>query len=174
MKKPIMTSTYNISLIGIQEYLVENTFKLVWENKIPSYHYNNEVFTQKEFTEISKKIHNVIYDLHPILKEIINYFKGMIQILNDINLPIIWITPAHMKITQKYIKVDKKIAGNFLMKNVKPVTVSLPTNNINKTKQIQSFMPNLIHSLDGAHIHLIVNNSNIENIYTIHDCFASD
>lgn len=39
-------------------------------------------------------------------------------------------------------------------------------------------MPNLIHSLDGANIHLLfkkitVENIDIKSIYTIHDCFAS-
>ena len=40
-------------------------------------------------------------------------------------------------------------------------------------------MPNFIHSLDASHIHLLINN--IEqlkikdlNLYTIHDCFATD
>lgn len=38
-------------------------------------------------------------------------------------------------------------------------------------------MPNLIHSLDAANIHLlikrIIDNEDIISIYTIHDCFAT-
>lgn len=50
----------------------------------------------------------------------------------------------------------------------------------------QSFIPNFIHSLDAANIHLLINkilekrnnnddndNNNIMNLFTIHDCFAT-
>lgn len=42
-----------------------------------------------------------------------------------------------------------------------------------------AFMPNLIHSLDSANFHILVNNNNLIkdkiniNLFTIHDCFAS-
>lgn len=142
MKKPIMTTTYNVTRIGIQEYLLNDVFKQIWENKVPFYIYQDKRFTHKQFIEISNNIHSIIFDLHPYLKDTIKYFEDMIKILNLINLPIIWITPSHMKISQKYIKSEKKKAGNALVKNMKPITVSIPTNIIDSNKQKQSFMPN--------------------------------
>ena len=57
--------------------------------------------------------------------------------------------------------------------------LKIKTNNINKSKQIRAFMPNLIHSLDAASLCLIVdmfnqgyNSSNRINFFCIHDCFA--
>jgi DNA-directed RNA polymerase len=40
---------------------------------------------------------------------------------------------------------------------------------------IRSFMPNFIHSLDAANVHLLLHNliNNPIPVYTIHDCFAS-
>ena len=51
---------------------------------------------------------------------------------------------------------------------------------LDKNKQIRALMPNLIHSLDGASLFLIIdkfyqdhkNNSNRINFFSIHDCFA--
>ena len=46
---------------------------------------------------------------------------------------------------------------------------------LNKTKQVTAFMPNLIHSLDASSLMLLLNsffNYNLNDIYTIHDCFA--
>lgn len=60
------------------------------------------------------------------------------------------------------------------MKKIRPVTISIPTENIDKNKQKQSFMPNLIHSLDAAHLHFTLSVTEVKNVYTIHDCFASD
>ena len=34
-------------------------------------------------------------------------------------------------------------------------------------------MPNLIHSLDAANIHMLCDKLNHEPLYTIHDCFAT-
>ena len=58
------------------------------------------------------------------------------------------------------------------------MTISLPTNILNTQKIQRSFMPNLIHSLDAANIHLLFKNIKLDNkpinsIYTIHDCFAT-
>lgn len=50
-------------------------------------------------------------------------------------------------------------------------------NKFSRTKQINAFMPNLIHSLDAASLGLFVEffyNSKVEvkNFYSIHDCFG--
>lgn len=66
-----------------------------------------------------------------------------------------------------------------LIKKSKPISILIPTENINYKKIKLGLMPNLIHSLDASNIHLLIVNilklnlGNI-NLYTIHDCFASD
>jgi DNA-directed RNA polymerase len=75
------------------------------------------------------------------------------------------------------MKFDKILTSSKLIKSSKPVTISLPTDKINKMRIKRSFMPNLIHSLDAANIHLLIKKlimkGNISSIYTIHDCFAT-
>jgi len=38
------------------------------------------------------------------LQDVVDYFKEMVHLMNTLNLPIVWITPAGLKIEQKYIK----------------------------------------------------------------------
>jgi DNA-directed RNA polymerase len=71
----------------------------------------------------------------------------------------------------------KIVTATKLIRSSKPVTISLPTDKLNKMRIKRSFMPNLIHSLDAANIHLliktIIKKDNIHSLYTIHDCFAT-
>ena len=50
-------------------------------------------------------------------------------------------------------------------------------NKYSRNKQVRSFMPNLIHSLDAASLTILIdkffeNDTGIRSIYGVHDCFA--
>lgn len=59
----------------------------------------------------------------------------------------------------------------------KPVTLHIPTGKIDVQKSMRAFLANLVHSLDGSNIHLLIEliaeHQDIYPIYTIHDCFAT-
>lgn len=66
-----------------------------------------------------------------------------------------------------------------LIKKSKPISILLPTEQIDYKHIKTGLMPNFIHSLDASNIHILIKNIynlNLDNInlYTIHDCFASD
>jgi len=114
----------------------------------------------------------------PSLKNLGIYLDSLVTILAELNLPVIWITPAGMIIklsTVKMKEIQTKI--NLIDKGRNKVTISLPTKKLNIRKIKTSLMPNLIHSLDACNIHLLVQelldgDFNLP-LYTIHDCFAS-
>ena len=93
-----------------------------------------------------------------------------------LNKPIIWITPNGLTINLSTVKYDQIRTSSRLIPSSNPVTMTLPTDKLNKVKIKRSFMPNLIHSLDAASLAILVNLFFKENeeisIYTIHDCFA--
>src|ERR1700730_1546268 len=85
-----------------------------------------------------------------------------------------------MKIYMSNRKMIRKQAKTSVIKNSNPITILIPTNNIDHEKIKTGLMPNFIHSLDASNIHFLIkninkikNNKNI-NLYTIHDCFATD
>ena len=59
-------------------------------------------------------------------------------------------------VTLSTIKYENIRTKTKLIPNSKPVTISLPTNNLDTVKIRRSFMPNLIHSLDASNIHLLI------------------
>lgn len=123
-----------------------------------------------------KIIYIVLTQEFPSLKNLTDYFKELITLLNKLDLPITWITPSGLKIKYSQIKFKSIKTKTKLISNSRPVIISLPTDNTDKIKMIRSFMPNFIHSLDAANVHILLELlAEIDNIpvYTVHDCFAS-
>jgi DNA-directed RNA polymerase len=160
-----MTISYNISLTGIGEQLEEHIQKL-W--KLDKYEFiipgelslNSKSFsiTSKELGSITKIIFEVLTKDIPSLKTLTNYFKNIINTLNSLELPVNWETPAGLKIKYQQIKFNPKVINNKLIQRNNPITISMPTNEIDKLKMSRSFMPNFIHSLDATNVHLLIKN----------------
>lgn len=177
-----MTIPYNISMSGIGDHLLEH-FKEKWCLKerlviIPG----NATISGKElilnasqFGHLCKIIYFVLTKELPSLKSLSEYFDSMIKIFGKLNLPFTWITPAGLKIRYYNIKFKSTEIRAKLLPSSKTATIKLPIDAKDRLKMIRSFMPNFIHSLDAANVHLLLNNLSPENIpiYTVHDCFAS-
>lgn len=186
IKKTVMTIPYNISLTGVGDqlneffpFIKEGDKTFIFIDK--QYTFNNETIflTPKEYGYFTKLIFNVLTKKMPSLNNLTEYLNNLIKILLKLNKPIIWITPSGLKISLSTMKFENVVTKTKLIKSSKPVTISLPTNELNKIKIKRSFMPNLIHSLDASNIHLLITKlinskqQKIQNIYTIHDCFAT-
>lgn len=82
-----------------------------------------------------------------------------------------------MKISLSNVEFLSKQSKTLFNKK-KSVTISLPNKDkLDKRAIKRAFMPNFIHSMDAANIHILIdklikNNINIP-IFTIHDCFAT-
>jgi DNA-directed RNA polymerase len=67
--------------------------------------------------------------------------------------------------------------SSIYSKSSKPITLSIPTNKLDQKQIARAFMSNMIHSMDAANIHLLINFLDEEGfntpLYTIHDCFAT-
>jgi DNA-directed RNA polymerase len=190
IKRTVMTIPYNISVTGIGEQLEEH-FKKSWvlnknKNKceiiIPGeLSLNGKSFsiTSKEFGLFTKLIYDVLTKDVPSLKTLTNYFKEIINTLNSLELPVNWETPAGLDIKYQQIKFKPKLIKNKLIQRSKPITISMPTNEIDKIKMSRSFRHNFIHSLDASNVHLLIKilselpARDIIPFYTIHYCFAS-
>lgn len=126
-------------------------------------------------------LYNIIKYDNDLIKTVTTYLNGMSKLVNSINLPLTWITPMGLKVMQNYSKLESKTLTHNLIKGNKEgktrIVIPISTGEVDNVKRAQSFMPNLIHSLDSTNIQLLVeglvsDNSDI-NLYTIHDCFAT-
>ena len=188
IKRGIMTITYGVTVKGIlNQLLSDHFFKYALINKRFIYRPKNEDLgdvnlTYKDIWKLSSIIYNILFKSHPVLNEIMEYFKEMVMLLNKLKLPIQWITPYGVLITQKYATFTKYDITSSMSGKRKKITLSkykLDNDNkeiINEIKQVNSFIPNFIHSMDASNIVILVKkvtelNLNL-NIITIHDCFG--
>nr|QWO71467.1 RNA polymerase [Termitomyces sp. K1Aa] len=181
IKRSVMTIPYNISMAGIGEHLMEH-FESNWVLKekfikIPG----KATISGKEvnlngsmYGNLTKIIYFVLTKELPSLKLLTDYFNGMIDICTKLNLPLTWVTPAGLKISYTNMKFETtRIKANLLPSSNK-TTIKLPTDSMDVMSMKRSFMPNFVHSLDAANVHLLLNSISMKGlpIYTIHDCFA--
>lgn len=74
-------------------------------------------------------------------------------------------------------KYQEQKTKTSLFKYAKPITLKIPTKDLNTGEIAIGFMANFIHSMDAANIHIALGyigkmHSDM-SIYTIHDCFAT-
>jgi DNA-directed RNA polymerase len=84
-----------------------------------------------------------------------------------------------MSVSMNIMQMSERKIKTKLLKSSKPITILLPTENLDYISIKTGLMPNFIHSLDASNIHLLIKqiillNLNNMNLYTIHDCFATD
>jgi len=136
-------------------------------------------FTSSELLKFARIVQITVLNIIPPFIKLKKYFDGIINILGDLDLPFFWQTPAGMSVSMSSIQMKSHRLRQNLFKKSKPVSILIPTEQIDFKKIKLGLMPNFIHSLDASNIHILISNilklklENI-NLYTIHDCFASD
>jgi DNA-dependent RNA polymerase len=141
------------------------------------------LLSKKDLYLIAKIVDNQVFMMFPALKEIYDYLLDISKVLRDLNIPITWFTPAGIKITQHYLKEE---THNYYMRSGntrKTIILKNKIKNVNnneyvvdRRKQVESIIPNVIHSLDASHLMFVIReciNSNILPIITVHDCFGT-
>lgn len=180
IKKTVMTIPYNISIYGVKEQMRDN-FQVYMENKKLFYKVDGKYTKEyeviymlpSEVNTLGAIVYDTILSKLPSLRILNEYLDGLLLALAKLNKPVIWITPLGLKISLANIKYENIRTSSSLVPYGKPVTISIPTNNLNTQKNKNSFMPNLVHSLDASNIHLLCENLSNIPLYTIHDCFAT-
>jgi len=146
--------------------------------KVENSHSNNCI-NYRDIELLIECINNIIYVKYHNILLLTKYFKNMAQILNKLNLPIIWRLPHGLRVSQKYMsKRSLKIEPFTFIDNSITLTITDKIK-IDKNKQISALMPNIVHSLDAAALILLYNsfynsidkNDNV-NFYSVHDCYG--
>ena len=196
VKKTVMTIPYNASDFSLIEYL-KKSFEYDYElnKQLSIVNLENEGIKEKnqiwykhkdnpkillelnDFSILNKAIIHVLFNKFNKLNELVKYFKQIADICFKLNLFIPWTLPTGIEIQQSYMDVkDIRIRPFSYNDNSFSLKVA-NKKKYNKEKQINSFMPNLIHSLDAASLTMLIDsyfkeNLEFKNIYAIHDCFA--
>lgn len=180
-----MTMNYNVTFEGVKEQISDHMKKRWCEegNEYffevpPKFSKSGAAFelSSKDFISFVSILYKTLHR-QPSVHNITTYLNGMAELMLKVNKKITWITPAGMVVNSTYQTFSSKKTKAFLFGSSKPITLSIPSGKVDHTKSKRAMLANMVHSLDGSNIHLLVDLMQKKNklfpIYTIHDCFAT-
>jgi len=173
--------TYDLSDEEIEKLISNELTKQIETEKHKTYIApsidNKLVFlTPQDIYKIAQIINEEIFVIFPSLNNIYSYFTNITRIMTELGIPLTWITPTGMEITQRYLKSETTRVGlNSMAKRWRKV-LRKRGDKVNNTKQIQVIIPNVIHSMDSSYLINLINTAYLNNfkpVITIHDCFGT-
>lgn len=192
LKKVIMTKTYNVSLFGISDQLKASAEKVektiinpknpdkeikIFNYNFPSRKRNSKVLlSDTEVFKLAEIINNSIFKAYPSLYSIYTFLTAITKVMIKFNIPVSWATPSGLIITQHYRESEiKKISLSVLGKSKTIVMRNWIENSLDKRKQVNAIIPNIIHSFDASHLIEIINSVSLKSLYIlpIHDCYGT-
>lgn len=166
VKRCVMTLAYGSAQYGFGNQLWEDWTK------------NDPIFKGIQFKSaqyLAKYIYQEVGGIVVKAMEGMKYLKYLAGVLVSEGYPIEWVTPLGLPVQQIYLKMTTSV----VQLNIAGVRYRLYSPAISKkeelakTKQVNGIAPNFIHSLDAAHLMMVVNDTCLSNITTIHDSFGT-
>lgn len=167
MKQPVMAMPYGISLNGIRNGIEQWYYKTYGMDKIDL----------KDFwgysMSLSRLIVRAMAEAMPKVMECMKHMESLAKEgTKGKEFKLSWVSPSGFRVVQPYMKTNSKMVKTSLHGNfVYPVLREEDARKINRKKQISSFSPNFIHSLDASLVHFLA--KDFDKIVAVHDCFGT-
>ena len=118
-----------------------------------------------------KSILKAYYNKYPKFKQLANLLNNLGETLGE---PSTWTSPSGFPVTQTYYKQRTKNVRSYLFGKVRSVNYNVDTSTLDSAKIKRAFMPNFIHSLDAAIMHIALSRLDPSMaVASVHDCFAT-
>jgi DNA-directed RNA polymerase len=183
-KRNVMTYGYGSEVSGFADQLFEDIMDVNDESRA---HFGVTKDNWVEMMEVARYLaaHNMTGIKQTVKGAplVMEFLKSIAGIMARANLPVRWTTPMGFPVLNAYYKPEFTRIATFLWNKALSVpTKFMPkvqsgfSKELNAHKQRSSISPNFIHSLDAAHLQLVVHNSKaegIDNFLMIHDSFAA-
>lgn len=163
VKRAVMTTPYGVTENGIRDQLIADKHceGLEGSRRENANYLKDVIVDALESTVVSAK-------------EIMGYFQDVARALGTKNIPLTWQTPAGMKVRQSYFRLSHSQIRTLYGK------VSLwdeqESQGLEVRDQALAAAPNVVHSLDSAHLALTVvaaRDDGIEHFALIHDSYGT-
>ena len=128
----------------------------------------------RQLLNLANIINKNIFNRYNSLKSIYLFLTDLAKCMLILEIPITWATPLGLEIVQHYnLSKIRKISINFLGKS-KTTVLREWTEDLDRRKQLQAIIPNIVHSFDAAHlIQVILEWDKDKYLLPIHDCFGT-
>lgn len=162
-KRPTMTIVYGLTKGGMQRQLLRDGFcKNLPGKAVDNANYMRDV--------LWKTLDGAL----PKAMEVMQWLRNVAGIASDQGLPLRWATPSGFLVIQEYLKY-REINIYSALQRLK-VRVPYAKAGVDKWRQVRGIPPNLVHSLDAAHMTMTINSAisaGICSLSMIHDSFGT-
>ena len=174
--KVFVNSNNNKDFLDSMNNIINNEDKVIFLDPTNK----KAMLNNKDFVLLVNILEKIISNEFPKLNEFSLYLNEIAKICVNLNITISWPLPTGLYVKQYYVDSEAIRLKPFKFRK-KTFNIKVLSDKINKRKQIRALMPNLIHSLDGASLCLLINmfyqdKNNFSkkiNFFAIHDCFAT-
>lgn len=194
VKRSVMTFPYSSKAYGFKQQLLEDLMaplqtKVVM-GELPEHPLEVEGDRGRRAAgylarQIWVAVNRVIADAGRAME----YLQKLAGALAHAGLPTCWTTPTGLPVEHRYCEVNVtriavplahgaysyKSGGDGEETRVHKVSLGQPTERLNKSKQKSAIAPNVIHSMDAAHMVMVLNKGadlGITNWGVVHDSWA--
>jgi DNA-directed RNA polymerase len=197
VKRNVMTFAYSSETFGFKQQLIDDLMTplhhQVLLGDLPEHPFGDQSFAAAGY--LAKKVFASVNETVSKAGEGMKFLQKVAGVLAHERKPMIWTTPVGFPVIHRYSEFEIKRIELFLydrsikvgegkhrvtetggvLRRILANTRIKPKDTINKSKQKSAVAPNVIHSLDAAHLLGTVNRASAEGMNAfcmIHDSFA--
>ena len=159
IKSIIMAIPYGITRYRAGDLIRE----WYWEKDLKIF---NDADLKTNCGTLASLILDTFYELFPD-------FLAIQKIFYKVDKPFSWTSPSGFPVYQHYYKQKLKKVKSLLFGKVRSFNYYDQTENLDWTKIKRAFIPNFIHSLDAAVMHVALGRFKPNSVAAIHDSFAT-
>jgi len=182
VKQPVMTVAYGSTHQGRQDQ-IKKVLKKLAEKGTPLFDIPKSMERKDRLNLewnlvmfITKQISKAIAEVLVGPTKTMDWFKDIVREYNKEDKQMTWLTPIGFPVISEYTQFKTKRLESLFNQIVMRISYTEPTRNLRKSKALQAFSANLIHSYDGSHLMFTVNRLaklGVYNFSVVHDSFAT-
>lgn len=170
VKRNTMTSPYSVSHFGMRDQLVDE-FRKMREDDPAAY-----AGTFEDARYLAAKNYEAIGNVVVAARSAMNWLQDVAKIVAKDGLPIRWIAPSGMLVSQDYRTAKGRVLESYITGRRVQMTLAVDSVEIDKRRMASGISPNVVHSLDAAHMVSTVcqcMDSGVRSFAMVHDSFGT-
>ena len=182
VKRNVMTYSYSSKRYGMSNQLLEDTMRpldlKVLSGELEAHPYGDDggyvaarYLSHHTFSAIEEAISKPA--------EVMRFLQGIARVCAHESKPVTWVTPVGFPVMLRYPQTDYKRVELFLLdKSIKrrvQAMTALEISGIDKSRAANAIAPSFTHSMDSAHLQMVVlacKDVGINSISLVHDSFG--
>jgi DNA-directed RNA polymerase len=170
VKRNTMTSPYAVSRYGMRDQLSAE-FRKMKEDAPDDYEGNFE-----DAQYLASKNYEAIGTTVVAARSAMEWLRAVAQVVAKDGLPIRWTAPSGMLVSQDYRAVHGRRFESYITGRRVQLTLAVDSVDIDKRRMSAGISPNVVHSLDAAHMVSTVNqclDEGVDAFSMVHDSFGT-